>query len=145
AFPAWQCQPGSSLKGAGAASEGGRGEERPRLSQPQLRGPFAGVGGPCPVFEIDPRSGVIRTRGPVDREVVEAYELLVEATDQGQEPGVSITVLDVNDNSPEFTQREYSAPSSSRGWRRCWPPPATASSSSTSRRTRTCGPPASST
>ncbi|XP_010285317.1 PREDICTED: cadherin EGF LAG seven-pass G-type receptor 2-like, partial [Phaethon lepturus] len=45
------------------------------------------AGGTNEVFEIDPRSGVIRTRGPVDREAVEAFELLVEATDQGQEPG----------------------------------------------------------
>ncbi|XP_054032276.1 cadherin EGF LAG seven-pass G-type receptor 2 [Dryobates pubescens] len=73
-------------------------------------------GGPNEVFEIDPRSGVIRTRGPVDREAVEAFELLVEATDQGQEPGprsatatVRIAVEDDNDNAPQFGERRYVA------------------------------------
>uniref|UniRef100_A0A8C2T9U6 Cadherin EGF LAG seven-pass G-type receptor 2 n=1 Tax=Coturnix japonica TaxID=93934 RepID=A0A8C2T9U6_COTJA len=72
------------------------------------------AGGDNEVFEIDPRSGVIRTRGPVDREAVEAFELLVEATDQGQEPGprsstatVRIAVEDDNDNAPQFSQKRY--------------------------------------
>ncbi|XP_064589329.1 cadherin EGF LAG seven-pass G-type receptor 2 isoform X4 [Zonotrichia leucophrys gambelii] len=68
------------------------------------------------VFEIDSRSGVIRTRGLVDREVVDAFELLVEATDQGQDPGprsatatVRIAVEDDNDNAPQFSERRYVA------------------------------------
>ncbi|XP_063274457.1 cadherin EGF LAG seven-pass G-type receptor 2 isoform X5 [Prinia subflava] len=68
------------------------------------------------VFEIDSRSGVIRTRGPVDREVVDAFELLVEATDQGQDPSprsatatVHIAVEDDNDNAPQFSERRYVA------------------------------------
>ncbi|KAM9369337.1 LOW QUALITY PROTEIN: cadherin EGF LAG seven-pass G-type receptor 2 [Phaethornis superciliosus] len=74
------------------------------------------AGGANEVFEIDPRSGVIRTRGPVDREEVEAFELLVEAVDQGQEPGprsstatVRITVEDDNDNAPQFSEKRYVA------------------------------------
>ncbi|OXB67230.1 hypothetical protein ASZ78_015871 [Callipepla squamata] len=74
------------------------------------------AGGPNEVFEIDPRSGVIRTRGPVDREAVEAFELLVEAADQGQEPGprsstatVRIAVEDDNDNAPQFSEQRYVA------------------------------------
>ncbi|KAM6398895.1 cadherin EGF LAG seven-pass G-type receptor 2 [Rhynochetos jubatus] len=74
------------------------------------------AGGANEVFEIDPRSGVIRTRGPVDRETVEAFELLVEATDQGQEPGprsatatVRIAVEDDNDNAPQFSEKRYVA------------------------------------
>ncbi|XP_065710360.1 cadherin EGF LAG seven-pass G-type receptor 2 isoform X2 [Patagioenas fasciata] len=74
------------------------------------------AGGANEVFEIDPRSGVIRTRGPVDREEVEAFELLVEATDQGQEPGprsatatVRIAVEDDNDNAPQFSEKRYVA------------------------------------
>ncbi|XP_056129029.1 cadherin EGF LAG seven-pass G-type receptor 2 [Lampris incognitus] len=66
------------------------------------------------VFEIDPRSGVIRTKGPVDREVVDAYMLLVEANDQGREPGprsatatVYILVEDDNDNAPQFSEKRY--------------------------------------
>ncbi|XP_031423976.1 cadherin EGF LAG seven-pass G-type receptor 2 isoform X2 [Clupea harengus] len=66
------------------------------------------------VFEIDSRSGVIRTKGPVDRETVDAYMLLVEANDQGQEPGprsatatVHIVVEDENDNAPQFSEKRY--------------------------------------
>ncbi|XP_056293046.1 cadherin EGF LAG seven-pass G-type receptor 2 isoform X1 [Pseudoliparis swirei] len=66
------------------------------------------------VFEIDSRSGVIRTKGLVDREEVEAYMLLVEANDQGRDPGprsatatVNIVVEDDNDNAPQFSEKRY--------------------------------------
>ncbi|XP_029989175.1 cadherin EGF LAG seven-pass G-type receptor 2 isoform X2 [Sphaeramia orbicularis] len=66
------------------------------------------------VFEIDSRSGVIRTKGLVDREAVEAYMLLVEANDQGRDPGprsatatVHIVVEDDNDNAPQFSEKRY--------------------------------------
>ncbi|KAJ7999095.1 hypothetical protein DPEC_G00211860 [Dallia pectoralis] len=66
------------------------------------------------VFEIDPRSGVIRTKGLVDREIVDAYMLLVEANDQGRDPGprsatatVHIIVEDDNDNAPQFSEKRY--------------------------------------
>uniref|UniRef100_A0A4W5RPL4 Cadherin EGF LAG seven-pass G-type receptor 3 n=1 Tax=Hucho hucho TaxID=62062 RepID=A0A4W5RPL4_9TELE len=65
-------------------------------------------------FEIDPRSGLITTRGAVDRETNERYTLHVEASDQGKEPGprsatvkVFITVLDENDNVPQFSEKRY--------------------------------------
>uniref|UniRef100_A0A667XKB3 Cadherin EGF LAG seven-pass G-type receptor 3 n=1 Tax=Myripristis murdjan TaxID=586833 RepID=A0A667XKB3_9TELE len=65
-------------------------------------------------FEIDPRSGLITTRGGVDRETNEHYTLQVEASDQGKEPGprsatvkVFITVLDENDNVPQFSEKRY--------------------------------------
>ncbi|KAM5292012.1 cadherin EGF LAG seven-pass G-type receptor 3 isoform 2-T2 [Ctenodactylus gundi] len=67
-------------------------------------------------FEIDPRSGLISTSGRVDREHMESYELVVEASDQGQDPGprsatvrVHITVLDENDNAPQFSEKRYVA------------------------------------
>uniref|UniRef100_K7FSG0 Cadherin EGF LAG seven-pass G-type receptor 2 n=1 Tax=Pelodiscus sinensis TaxID=13735 RepID=K7FSG0_PELSI len=67
-------------------------------------------------FEIDPRSGVIRTKGLVDREAVESYQLLVEASDQGKDPGprsttatVHIAVEDDNDNVPQFSEKRYVA------------------------------------
>ncbi|XP_043932407.1 cadherin EGF LAG seven-pass G-type receptor 2 isoform X2 [Protopterus annectens] len=70
--------------------------------------------GASEVFEIDARSGVIRTKGPVDREVLEYYQLLVEANDQGKDPAprsatttVHITVEDDNDNSPQFSEKRY--------------------------------------
>ncbi|XP_068170748.1 cadherin EGF LAG seven-pass G-type receptor 2 isoform X2 [Antennarius striatus] len=66
------------------------------------------------VFEIDSRSGVIRTKGLVDREDVEAFMLLVEANDQGRDPGprsatatVHIVVEDDNDNAPQFSEKRY--------------------------------------
>uniref|UniRef100_A0A8D0CUI8 Cadherin EGF LAG seven-pass G-type receptor 3 n=1 Tax=Sander lucioperca TaxID=283035 RepID=A0A8D0CUI8_SANLU len=65
-------------------------------------------------FEIDPRSGLITTRGSVDRETNEHYTLQVEASDQGKEPGprsatveVFITILDENDNVPQFSEKRY--------------------------------------
>ncbi|KAF7646844.1 hypothetical protein LDENG_00181410, partial [Lucifuga dentata] len=65
-------------------------------------------------FEIDPRSGLITTRGSVDRETNEHYTLQVEASDQGKEPGprsatvkVFIAVLDENDNVPQFSEKRY--------------------------------------
>jgi len=50
---------------------------------------------------------------PFPQQKVEGhYELLVEAWDGGADPRrsrltLSITVLDVDDNAPEFTQRAY--------------------------------------
>uniref|UniRef100_A0A8C6SKB1 Cadherin, EGF LAG seven-pass G-type receptor 3 n=1 Tax=Neogobius melanostomus TaxID=47308 RepID=A0A8C6SKB1_9GOBI len=65
-------------------------------------------------FEIDPRSGLITTRGAVDRETSEHYTLQVEASDQGKEPSplsstveVHISVLDENDNVPQFSEKRY--------------------------------------
>ncbi|XP_043934458.1 cadherin EGF LAG seven-pass G-type receptor 3 isoform X2 [Protopterus annectens] len=66
------------------------------------------------VFEIDPRSGLITTSGQVDREKLEKYSLIVEANDQGKDPSprsatvkVYITVLDENDNVPQFSEKRY--------------------------------------
>ncbi|XP_034297968.1 cadherin EGF LAG seven-pass G-type receptor 1 isoform X2 [Pantherophis guttatus] len=66
------------------------------------------------IFEIDPYSGVVRTCATVDREEVSEYHLVVEANDQGKDPGprsatvtVHITVEDENDNSPQFSEKRY--------------------------------------
>ncbi|XP_063811014.1 cadherin EGF LAG seven-pass G-type receptor 2-like isoform X2 [Pseudophryne corroboree] len=74
------------------------------------------ISGSGEVFEIDPRSGVIRTKGPVDREKRAFYQLLVEANDQGNDPGprsstttVHISVEDENDNAPQFSEKRYVA------------------------------------
>ncbi|XP_044539855.1 cadherin EGF LAG seven-pass G-type receptor 1-like, partial [Gracilinanus agilis] len=65
-------------------------------------------------FKIDPRSGVVRIRSVVDREEVAEYQLLVEANDQGVNPGprsatatVRILVEDENDNYPQFSEKRY--------------------------------------
>ena len=58
-------------------------------------------------FTVDPVSGVIRTKRPLDREAREYYDLMVEAYDAGIPEMVAmvkvgITVLDLNDNPPLF-------------------------------------------
>ncbi|NXJ95515.1 CELR2 protein, partial [Corythaixoides concolor] len=65
-------------------------------------------------FAINNSTGWIVVASELDREAVDFYSFGVEAQDQGNPPmassaSVSVTVLDVNDNSPEFTQREYGA------------------------------------
>ena len=85
-------------------------------SNANIRYRFVGEGASLArtAFEVDPRSGLITTRGVVDREANERYTLTVEASDQGREPGprsatvnVHITVLDENDNVPQFSQKRY--------------------------------------
>ncbi|NXF74938.1 CELR2 protein, partial [Sclerurus mexicanus] len=65
-------------------------------------------------FTINNSTGWIVVASELDREAVDFYSFGVEAQDQGMPPmastaSVSVTILDVNDNSPEFTQREYGA------------------------------------
>ncbi|XP_072181687.1 cadherin EGF LAG seven-pass G-type receptor 2-like [Diadema setosum] len=69
---------------------------------------------PNDVFTINPSSGEIKTRERLDRERIERYNLIVMAQDMGTNPmrrnstaEVSLTVLDVNDNSPQFSQASY--------------------------------------
>lgn len=61
-------------------------------------------------FVIAAQSGVITVNGDVDREIVSSYEFKVLATDNSEreakltaEAEIEITVLDLNDNAPEFT------------------------------------------
>lgn len=66
------------------------------------------------VFEIDPRNGLVRIRERPDRETRSQYQLIVEANDQGKDPGprsatatVNISVEDENDNYPQFSEKRY--------------------------------------
>ncbi|XP_076860885.1 LOW QUALITY PROTEIN: cadherin EGF LAG seven-pass G-type receptor 1 [Brachyhypopomus gauderio] len=66
------------------------------------------------VFEIDSRHGLVQVKVKPDRETTEKYELIVEANDQGKDPGprsatatVHITVEDENDNYPQFSEKRY--------------------------------------
>ncbi|XP_035527225.1 protocadherin-15-like [Morone saxatilis] len=57
-------------------------------------------------------TGAIRTAVPLDREVKGHYFLIIEAWDGAVDPRrsrltLSVTVLDVDDNSPIFTQQTY--------------------------------------
>ncbi|BES88261.1 Cadherin domain [Nesidiocoris tenuis] len=61
-------------------------------------------------FIIDPGTGVIRTRLPIDREEVDTFRLTVVATDKAEPPStrlsaeklVTVIVEDLNDNAPTF-------------------------------------------
>lgn len=66
------------------------------------------------IFEIDSRNGLVRVRVRPDRETMAQYLLIVEANDQGKDPGplsatatVNITVEDENDNTPQFSEKRY--------------------------------------
>uniref|UniRef100_A0A665WYZ2 Cadherin EGF LAG seven-pass G-type receptor 1 n=1 Tax=Echeneis naucrates TaxID=173247 RepID=A0A665WYZ2_ECHNA len=66
------------------------------------------------VFEIDSRNGLVRIRERPDRETRAQYQLIVEANDQGKDPGprsatatVNISVEDDNDNYPQFSEKRY--------------------------------------
>ncbi|KAK7944692.1 hypothetical protein WMY93_000420 [Mugilogobius chulae] len=69
-----------------------------------------------PYFSVDPNTGVIRTAlgpGDMDREQREHYQVVIEAKDMaGQRGGltgstiVNISLTDVNDNPPRFTQNQ---------------------------------------
>ncbi|KAK8777746.1 hypothetical protein V5799_020911, partial [Amblyomma americanum] len=66
-------------------------------------------------FAIDSRSGVITTAKVLDREVHERHVLEVVISDGGQPPlssttQVLITLTDVNDHEPQFTQPLYRFP-----------------------------------
>ncbi|XP_038562420.1 cadherin EGF LAG seven-pass G-type receptor 1-like isoform X1 [Micropterus salmoides] len=65
-------------------------------------------------FEIHPRTGVVRVTERPDRERVAQYRLVVEASDQGRNPGpltstatMFVSVEDENDNYPQFIQRRH--------------------------------------
>ncbi|XP_041845892.1 protocadherin Fat 2 [Melanotaenia boesemani] len=60
-------------------------------------------------FSIHPRSGEITVRTALDREEIPHYSLTVQAADEGNPPLssavlITITVTDVNDNPPIFSQ-----------------------------------------
>ncbi|XP_035408751.1 protocadherin Fat 4-like [Cygnus atratus] len=72
-----------------------------------LQDDFAGV------FHIDSSTGKLMTTKSLDREMMDTYELKINATDSGRPPlseslVLSITVEDENDNPPVFPQKSYS-------------------------------------
>lgn len=65
-------------------------------------------------FSIDSITGIVRLQESLDRETKAMYNLTIKATDHGVSPLSSITTLlvlvqDINDNPPEFSQKQYSA------------------------------------
>lgn len=66
------------------------------------------------VFQIDKNSGIITLGSKLDREEIGFYSLLVQATDMGKDPEprsttaiVEVSVLDDNDNYPQFSKKVY--------------------------------------
>ncbi|XP_047449674.1 protocadherin Fat 3a isoform X3 [Mugil cephalus] len=66
-------------------------------------------------FSIDKSSGIVVLECTLDREVQPAYQITVQASDQGSPlplyslVNVTITVLDINDNPPVFERRDHLA------------------------------------
>ncbi|XP_066575944.1 protocadherin Fat 4 [Amia ocellicauda] len=63
-------------------------------------------------FSIGTIDGKVRLTGELDREELSNYTLTIVATDKGEPPlsssmDVSVIVLDVNDNTPSFSQNIY--------------------------------------
>ena len=67
---------------------------------------------PSDVFQIDPDTGEMSVKQPLDRESIAGYTVSVTATDHGRPTksdttDVEIIVDDVNDNSPKFLKGAY--------------------------------------
>uniref|UniRef100_S4RTD9 Cadherin domain-containing protein n=1 Tax=Petromyzon marinus TaxID=7757 RepID=S4RTD9_PETMA len=65
-------------------------------------------------FSVDESTGLVTTDGKVDREVASSVVLNISAQDQGAQPktaytSLTVTLLDVNDEPPLFTQTKYVA------------------------------------
>lgn len=63
-------------------------------------------------FKVDPLSGIITINGLVDHEALSKYSLTVRAQDQGVPPlssetEVHVTINDLNDNPPEFSNTNF--------------------------------------
>lgn len=72
------------------------------------------AGDPSGDFRLDRQSGVLSTSRPLDREKRGGYTLTVVAQDQGSPPlsssaTVEVTVMDINDHSPQFQSSSYTA------------------------------------
>ena len=80
----------------------------------EVRYSFYGEETPTGLFSIDPHHGWITTQGPLDYEKEKSYVLSFMAVDNGS-PAltatslVKISVVDVNDNPPRFSQQHYTA------------------------------------
>ena len=75
---------------------------------------IASNGNPGGIFAINPLSGAITLNGALNFETASSYTLLVTATDRGSPARssavtVSVTVTDVNDNTPLFGAGSYHA------------------------------------
>lgn len=70
------------------------------------------VGGAQTPFAVEPHSGRIMLTGPLDREKISSYNLVLAAADHGAPPSaatarLTVSVLDANDNDPKFGALNY--------------------------------------
>ncbi|XP_077433278.1 protocadherin alpha-2-like isoform X10 [Vanacampus margaritifer] len=70
---------------------------------------------PSNVFNLNPETGEITVKGTLDYEETPAYEVRIQATDQGPVPRSAnakllIEITDVNDNAPEITVTSLMTP-----------------------------------
>ncbi|XP_040904750.1 protocadherin alpha-2-like [Toxotes jaculatrix] len=70
---------------------------------------------PSHIFDLNSETGEITVKGTLDYEVTPAYEVRVQATDQGQVPRSAhakllIEIIDVNDNAPEISVTSLMTP-----------------------------------
>nr|XP_023698692.1 protocadherin gamma-A4-like isoform X32 [Paramormyrops kingsleyae] len=64
------------------------------------------------IFQLNPDTGEIKVIGEIDHEVVQQYEINIQASDPWGLTGsckLTVEILDVNDNSPVITLPSYSA------------------------------------
>ncbi|CAB0037958.1 unnamed protein product [Trichogramma brassicae] len=78
-------------------------------------GDFGSGGGDAAAFHIDPRTGLITSRVPLDREEKENYTLILVAQDLGEPPQqatrvLQVRVLDIDDHKPHFKRQVYGPP-----------------------------------
>ncbi|XP_061404208.1 cadherin-4-like [Lethenteron reissneri] len=69
---------------------------------------------PANAFTVDRKTGVVRTTSLLDRETVDSYSLVMEASDKNGDgsglsstTAVSISVGDINDNPPVFSENMF--------------------------------------
>ncbi len=83
------------------------------VGTPNSQFTFSIIQGDTQTFTIDPMNGNIYAAQPLDREATDFYQLLVEAVDMGtpsqsSRAYVNITIVDINDNAPSFSEELYS-------------------------------------
>lgn len=72
------------------------------------------LGSAMPYFELDEKTGVLKTAAPLDRETHSEYDLMIEARNEEKIPRHShlylvIHITDVDDSYPDFTKPVYDA------------------------------------
>ena len=80
----------------------------------EIRYSILNPGPPNDAFVIDPRTGAVSTRRPLDRETVAFYNITIQAMDQGKLSerksatiSLLVEVLDENDHKPVFDRDNY--------------------------------------